>query len=208
MPTPAAVLALVLLGPAAPPQDGARDLAQRIEERQRGVLDLRGRFVQSYRSGILGREIVERGTLALKRPGLMRWDYHDPESKTFVFDGKTFYFYVPADKQVVVRDASGSHGLAADLLSGTLDLPGRFDLGLENPAPGRVRLRLVPKKPDPEVSQVFLETDPSDKIRAIEIFDAQGNRSRFDFEDVRENTGVPDRLFHFDIPRGVEVVSG
>jgi outer membrane lipoprotein-sorting protein len=42
----------------------------------------------------------------------------------------------------------------------------------------------------------------------VQIVDAQGNRSRFDFEDMRENVGLKDSLFHFEIPRGVELVSG
>ena len=30
----------------------------------------------------------------------------------------------------------------------------------------------------------------------------------FEFDDIRENVGLKDRLFRFEIPRGVEVVSG
>jgi len=36
----------------------------------------------------------------------------------------------------------------------------------------------------------------------------QGNRTRFRFEDVRENTGLADRLFRFEPPKGVEVIRG
>jgi outer membrane lipoprotein carrier protein len=200
------LLACLALAPTPTPSN-AEALAQRVEQRQRGVQDLQGRFTQSYRSGILGREIVESGTLAVKKPGLMRWEYDDPERKTFVSDGKTFYFYVPADKQVIVRDQSDSRGVTADLLSGHLDILGQFDVGLET-ANGRERLRLVPKKTDGEIERLYLEADASARITAIEIFDAQGNRSRFDFKDMKENVGLSDKLFHFQIPRGVEVVSG
>lgn len=208
MTLPTALLAsALLLAPAATP-NAAESMARRLEERQRGVQDMKGRFVQSYRSGILGREIVERGTLAIKRPGRMRWEYRDPEPKTFVSDGKTFYFYVPADKQVVVRDQADNHGVTADLLSGHLDILAQFDVGIETPAPGRERLRLVPKKPDGEIERLYVEADATGRIQAIEILDAQGNRSRFEFQDMKENVGLPDSLFHFQIPRGVEVVSG
>ena len=186
----------------------AQALARRVEERQRGVLDLQGRFTQTYRSGVLGREVVERGTVSIKRPGRMRWEYRDPEAKTFVSDGKTFYFYVPADKQVIVRDQADSRGVTAMLLSGRLDIVAQFEVAIEKPATGSERLRLLPRKPDGEVDRIYLETDSSDRIRSIEILDPQGNRSRFDFQDLRENIGLPDRLFHFDIPRGVEVVTG
>ena len=32
----------------------------------------------------------------------MRWDYTEPERKQFVSDGTKIYFYIPADKQVIV----------------------------------------------------------------------------------------------------------
>ena len=88
------------LAAAGPTGDPAGDLARRVESRHRSLTGLTAHFVQTYRSGVLGRTVVERGTLKIKPPGRMRWDYRDPEEKTFVSDGKTFYFYVPADRQV------------------------------------------------------------------------------------------------------------
>jgi len=197
--------AIVSAAPAAPV--GAADVARRVEERHRGVRDMQARFVQTYRSGVLGRDVVERGTVSIKSPGRMRWEYRDPEAKTFVSDGKTFYFYVPADKQVIVRDQADARGLTAQLLSGRLEILAQFDVGLERTA-GRERLRLSPRKTDPEVDRVYLDVDDGYRIRGIEILDPQGNRSRFEFQDLRENVGLPDRLFRFDVPEGVEVISG
>ena len=84
---------LALLGPAAPsaapgPDTGtARGLVERLEAHHARTTDLVARFTQSYRSGMLGREVVERGVLSVKRPGRMRWEYKDPEEKLFVSDG-------------------------------------------------------------------------------------------------------------------------
>ena len=187
----------------------AETLARRIEQRHRRVEDLTARFVQTYRSGLLAQEVVERGVVSLKRPGRMLWEYRDPEKKTFVSDGETFYFYVPADRQVIVREQAGHRGLPALLLSGREDLLAEFDVNLEPPpAPGRQRLRLTPKKADPEVERVFLDVDQGDRIRAVRVRDVQGNESRFEFEGIRENVGLPDRLFRFEVPPGVEVVTG
>jgi len=186
----------------------AEDLARRIEQRHRAIGDLTARFVQTYRSGLIGRQIVERGVVSIKQPGRMRWEYRDPEKKTFVSDGKTFYFYVPADRQVIVRDQAGDRGVPALLLSGRANLVEQFEVGTEAGPPDLTRLRLVPRKPDPEVQKVFVDVDEAARIHAIHVFDAQGNLSRFDFADIRENVGLKDRLFRFEIPRGVEVVAG
>lgn len=197
-------------GPLAAGTPGpAEALAHRIEQRHQRVADLTAHFVQTYRSGLLSQEVVESGIVSLKRPGRMLWEYRDPEKKTFVSDGTTFYFYVPADRQVIVREQAGQRGIPALLLSGREDLLRDFDASLEPPpAPNVQRLRLTPKKDDPEVERIFLDVDQGDRIRAVRVRDAQGNESRFEFTSIRENVGLPDRLFHFEVPPGVEVVSG
>jgi outer membrane lipoprotein carrier protein len=202
----AAALLLAAPPPSAPA--AAEALLRRIEERHRQVADLTARFTQTYRSGMLGREVVEKGRLMLKRPGRMRWEYTDPEPKTFVADGERSFFYVPADRQVVVHARAGDRGVAAFLLSGRGSLVGEFEPALEAAASGRERLRLTPRKPDADIERVYLEADAAGRIRSIEILDAQGNRSEFAFDDVKENVGLPDKLFRFDVPKGVEVVSG
>src|SRR5262249_40837447 len=205
----AILLAIVLAHPPGSDARLAESLVRRIEERQGKAADLTARFTQSYRSGAIGREVVERGVLRLKRPGRMLWEYKDPEKKTFVSDGSHFYFYVPADKQVIVRDQDQEQGVAALLLAAKGRVLDQFEAALDAaPGEGLFRLRLTPKKTDPELERVLVDLDAAGLVRAIEVDDAQGNRSLFRFYDVRENVGLPDRLFRFEVPPGVEVIRG
>jgi outer membrane lipoprotein carrier protein len=200
------LLAALAVGPT-PSAPAAEALARRVDQRQQGVRDLTARFTQSYRSGVLGREVVERGTLAIKKPGRMRWEYKEPEKKLFVSDGKQFFFYVPADKQVIVKEQAGEQGIPTFLLAGQGILE-QFRVFPEPALAGRERLRLVPRKPDPEVERIFIDVDAEARVRGIEVWDVQGGHSRFQFEDVKENVGLPDAQFRFEVPRGVEVVTG
>src|SRR5579872_187833 len=50
-------------------------------------------------------ERTESGTLWLKKPGKMRWEYRSPKEKLFVSDGKDAWFYVPDDKQARKQSA-------------------------------------------------------------------------------------------------------
>jgi outer membrane lipoprotein carrier protein len=189
--------------------DLARSVVLRVEARHARTADLVARFTQSYRSGLLGREVVERGVVSIKRPSRMRWEYKDPEAKLFVSDGRTFYFYVPADRQVIVSEQDTERSLAGRLLSGRGGLLDEFDASLEEPSEeGVLRLKLVPRREQADVERAFLDAEPSGRIRSILIEDPQGNRTRFRFENVRENTGLADRLFRFDVPAGVEVIRG
>ncbi len=187
----------------------AQGLVRAIEEHHARTVDIVARFSQSYRSGLLGREITERGVVQIKAPGRMRWEYKDPEPKLFVTDGRTSYFYVPADKQVVVSEQDVKHSLAARLLSGKGGLLDEFTASLEEPVEeGVLRLRLVPRQPQADIERALVDVEPRGRIRAILLEDLQGNRTRFRFEDVRENTGLADRLFRFEPPKGVEVIRG
>ena len=209
-----AVLALAqAAAPAAPAPSAdaelARSVLRRVEEHHARTSDLVARFSQSYRSGMLGREVVERGVVSIKRPGRMRWEYKDPEAKLFVSDGRTFYFYVPADRQVIVSEQDIERSLAARLLSGKGGLLEEFDASLDEPLEeGVLRVKLVPRREQADVERAFLDVEPSGRIRAILLEDVQGNRTRFRFESIRENTGLPDRLFRFEVPAGVDVVRG
>ena len=194
--------------PERPPRTAAEALARRVEQRHRTVADLTARFVQTYRSGLIGREVVEKGVVSIKRPGRMLWEYRDPEKKTFVADGKSFYFYVPADRQVIVRSQARDKSIPAQLLSGQSDLLAEFEPTLETAPAGRQRLRLVPKKADPDVEWITIDVDGTDRILAIAVADVQGNRSRFEFDAIKENVGLKDRIFQFKTPAGVEVVTG
>jgi len=210
---PTLLAALLPALPAAPAADGdadlARNLVRRVEERHARTVDLVARFTQSYRSGMLGREIVERGTVSIKRPGRMRWEYKDPEAKLFVSDGRTFYFYVPADRQVIVSEQDPERSLAGRLLSGRGGLLDEFSASLDEPLEeGVFRLRLLPRHEQADVERAFVDAEPGGRIRSILIEDLQGNRTRFRFESIRENTGLADRLFRFEVPPGVEVIRG
>ena len=167
---------------------------------------MKARFVQTYASSMLGREVVERGTLALKPPGRMRWEYEQPEKKLFVSNGKSAYFYVPEDKQVITFDATGDRGVAVQLLSGRSDLLTEFQVFAVPGVPNQ--LRLVPKDKEAEIREAVIEAEASGRIRRLEILDLQGNRSEYRFENVQENVGLSDSLFEFKVPKGVEVVAG
>ncbi len=162
-------LLAALLAQAAP-KTAAEFLARRIEERQEAAPDLVARFTQTYRSGALGRTLVERGEVKVKRPGRMLWEYKTPEKKTFVSDGQKFYFYVPADKQVIVRDQDTARACPPSCSRARARLLAEFLASLETGPPGRSRLKLVPRSPDPEIARVFLEVDadlphPTDRGR-------------------------------------------
>src|SRR5689334_13778966 len=76
-----------------------QELARSIQERYDRVHDFSADFAHTYEGGILKKTTTEKGTLQVKKPGRMRWEYTYPEHKLFVSDGQKIYSYVPADRQ-------------------------------------------------------------------------------------------------------------
>ena len=76
-----------------------RRMVRALEDRYHSANTLKAVFLERYSEG--GRVVrVESGTVYFSRPGRMRWEYESPEPKLFVADGRTVWFYVPADRTV------------------------------------------------------------------------------------------------------------
>lgn len=193
---------------------GAETLAAALQKKYDAVRDFSCDFVHAYRGGVLNKRITEEGRLVVKKPGRMRWTYSGADRKVFVSDGLTMYSYLPADRQVYITtvpldDQASTPGL---FLAGKGHLLRDFAVsGAPVPPdapPGSVALKLVPKRGEPDYDWLVLVVDAASlQWRMLITGDRQGGVSTFTFRNVKENTGVSDREFTFQIPRGVDVIS-
>jgi outer membrane lipoprotein carrier protein len=201
-----------LIATVQPGKETAEQLASRVQERYDAIRDFEADFVQTYEGGVLRTKTTEQGTVAIKRPGRMRWVYNRPERKEFVSNGQRVYSYLPADKQVIVSPMpSAEQTTPALFLTGRGHLVRDFTASftdLPTPAQGLVGLRLVPKRADPEFEWLILGVDATTlQIRQLVATDRQGGRSAFSFSNLKENRNLSDRIFEFQIPRGVDVIT-
>ena len=188
-----------------PPPDASTILSS-FDARSRTIRDFTAKFTQTYRSGALGRAIVETGTMKVKRPSRMLFEYVTPDRKLFVADGETYYFYVPRDKQVMIQNQRGDRRATARILAEGRLLDHFKCVGEETDALGR-KLILVPIENDANVTRISVVLDADLRLRALEIQDAEGSTSRMVFTGFKENVGLRDSEFRFEVPKGVEVIS-
>jgi outer membrane lipoprotein carrier protein len=167
-----------------------------------------------YQGGVLHKQITERGHLDIKKPGKMRWDYTSPEPKTFVSDGVKLYSYIPQDKQVIISSVGPEDEATtpALFLAGKGNLTRDFAASLTGPLTpypaGTLGLKLVPKTREAGYDWLILALDPGTlALRGLVTIDAEGGTSTFVFSHLKENVALPDSLFTFRIPRGVDVVT-
>ncbi len=198
---------------AASAQGDAAALAAKVQQRYNTIKDFQGDFVQTYEGGVLRTKTTERGTMAIKRPGRIRFVYTKPERKEFVSDGVRLYTHLVADKQVIVSPAptADDGDVPAMFLAGKSDLARDYTpsfTALPGAAPGLLTLKLVPKKADSEFESLGIGVDPNSfQIQFLSAVDRQGGRSSFTFSNLKENRGLADKDFEFRVPRGVDVVT-
>ena len=196
-------------GPTKTPAAGKSPdaLARELQARYQSIRDFSADFVQSYRAGVLRTQSQERGTVAIKKPGKMRWTYTKPERKELVSDGVKLYWYEAEIKQVIERDVAAQATTPDLFLSGRGDIARDFTAShVDTPVPGTVALKLVPRKNEPEYEYLVVALDPL-QIRGLMSRDHQGGESTFTFSNIRENRGLSDKDFVFRRPSGVSVVT-
>ncbi len=188
----------------------ALQTAAAVQQKYDRVRDFTADFTQTYEGGVLNRKSTERGTVRIKKPGKMRWEYAAPDKKVFVSDGRKIYSHIPADKQVIVGDVpSDDEATTAVLfLAGKGNLTRDFTVKYVDDAGGGLALRLDPKQKQRDYDWLVLGVDPKTlQIRSLTAADQQGGRSTFQFTNYRENAGLADGVFTFKIPKGADVIS-
>ena len=192
----------------------AEEFAQALQHKYDAVHDFSADFVDSYRGGVLHKQITERGHVLVKKPGKMRWDYTEPEKKLFLSDGVRLYSYVPEDKQVVVGAVPQDDraGAAILFLAGKGNLVRDFTPTIVPPPAGSPpdsrALKLVPKAAQADYDSLTLVVDSRTlALRGLVTTDAQGGESTISFENMKENVSPADKQFAFSIPRGVDVIT-
>jgi outer membrane lipoprotein carrier protein len=150
---------------------------------------------------------TESGSVVFGTLPAMRWSYSKPEAKTFVFDGTSSWFYVPADKQVTVArvDDAKKHEMPF-LLLGDATARGKFFSVKEQQRGGNVVTTLQARNGAAMVKSVTVTIAPSTHlIQRIEYADREGNRTSFDFSGYHRRAASAD-TFRFAPPAGVQVI--
>ncbi len=207
-----------------------QEIVRTIETHYHAAHTLQAAFLERFSEGA---KVVrlESGIVYFSRPGRMRWEYESPENKLFLADGKTAWFYVPADRTVTRARMKESTDWRTPLalLTGKAKLSrlcGLIELVNQPRTPaGHAVLRCLPRESAPKAPpgqvrsaadasvqngsfhEVFLEVDAaSGELARVLVRQAGGVELEYRFGNWRENIALPEALFHFQPPAGVAIV--
>jgi outer membrane lipoprotein carrier protein len=198
----AAALTLALASTAAAPEAPA--LAGKVQAYYEKTKDFAANFVQTYTYSAAGRSQTSRGTLRVKKPGKLRWDYLDPSKKTIVVNGARLVQYEPEENQAYVDEHFDASAMSAAVtfLLGKGKLAREFELSAE----AANRLVLTPRKPDARVDRVVLTVTDSGEVTDTRVVDGSGNVNEVEFQKLQRNVGLKDDVFDLELPKDVHLV--
>lgn len=175
-----------------------------LNQFSQGLDSLKGNFEQRSNAG--GKTEASSGTLALKAPRLLRWDYLQPFEQRIVADGDHVWIHDIDLEQVSVRPQSfdeASSPLAVLMDLGQLDQ--EFKVSDGGRAEGMDWLQLLPKSREPQFKEVRLGFAEGE-LRAMRVIDTFDGRTDYVFSNWSRNTPLAADYFVFVPPEGVDVI--
>ncbi|PLY10956.1 MAG: outer membrane lipoprotein carrier protein LolA [Desulfuromonas sp.] len=200
------------------------------------LLDFEGDFFQEAEIATLGQAQHGAGRVMVKYVrsradrvpvAQFRWEYDQPTRQEFVSDGKTLWVYLPENNQVIQSDIEFTGRTRSDdpmtFLTGMGNLSRDFQITWGYPnqdVAGNYVLELSPRRSSVLIQRMLLVVDrdavlafkasgtvgDTFPIRASTVFSPEGNRTQIEFSNIRVNRGLPDSLFRFILPAGVDVI--
>ena len=223
-------IALVALSATASPGAQLSEVVRTLEQGYATLNDLQADFSQKSVLKSMRREEKGGGELFIKKgsgkDSMFRFNYTRPKQQ-IVSNGKTVWYYLPDQKQVMVMELAqlfeAGNGIAMNYLAGMGQVSKDFSISFAAEARdknGDYQLELVPNRKSPAMSKLLLGID-GDAVESYlakgrpvtpfpivssTVIDQIGNSTRMEFSNVRTNRGVSSSQFSFKVPSGVEVI--
>ncbi len=212
---PAAPAAATPTTDAAPPpaRPAAAVVVGQLQKEYERTGAIKAKFAQTL-AGPTGKRQAS-GTVLLKKPGKMRWDYEKPEKKLFVADGTNLWVYEPEDEQAFKQSLSSSQlPTQVSFLFGRGKLLDDFEVSyLDGQALGEAGdlvLKLVPKVATAQYRYlVFVVSPTTHLVKETLLYDQQGGSNHIVFSAIETNpkTGIDDSRFAFTPPANTKIIT-
>jgi outer membrane lipoprotein carrier protein len=188
--------------------DAALDaLLKRVETRYNQTKTLQVLFHEDYTPPGRAKR-TESGTLVLRKPGKMRWDYDQPKGKLFVSDGKYLWLYTPLENRAEKMKLKESDDMRAPLafLLGKLDFQKEFrNLQAKQEGPD-MRITAAPKTDNLPYSAVEFLVAPDQRIKLVKVTGFDHSVLEFRLDEEKVDPPLDAKLFQFQVPKGAHLV--
>jgi outer membrane lipoprotein carrier protein len=206
------VLFILLLMGSLPGSTFALDPAAIVDaiQKQYDATDtFQARFIQKSYLKILGQSQKAEGSVSIKKPGQMKWDYKAPDRQILVSNDQALWLYLPDEKQVTKMKVQSiySSNTPALFLAGRGKLTESFTIGKVTEERGLYIAELTPRDKAQNLSKMEILADKKNyRIVGSRVYDNLGNKTEMLFSNIKTNPNLEKKLFQFEVPKGVELI--
>jgi outer membrane lipoprotein-sorting protein len=188
-----AVLATILLAFAASLPAQAQTGVPELEQYINSIRTMKARFVQSNPNGS-----VVQGTLYVRRPGRMRFEYDAPSTLKIVADGYQVTLWDPATRDFGQWPIGWT--AASFLVKDPLSLSGDLRVEKIDRVNGLLEFTMYQTRRPKEGKVIVRLAENPLALRGWTIIDERGNRVTVSLNDPQTNIQLADSLFKNDSP--------
>jgi chaperone LolA len=201
------MLLWLVMGAGLSPAGAGADGYERLDRFFEKVNTFKASFIQVVLDENLLALEESSGLLWIARPGRFRWDYESVQAQTIVADGQVLWVYDVELEQVTRKEQESAIGQTpAVLLSGGQQYRKDYNVSILGGQGAVNWISLVPKLSDGSFAEIQLGFE-GETLRLIQLLDELNQITRVTLANVVENEPIPDSVFQFVPPTGVDVIS-
>ena len=140
------------------------------------------------------------GRMALARPNQFHWQVTEPDEELMVADGNALWLYNPFLEQVTIMDFQKALQQSPFMLLMSDNAAAWDQYTISQISNG---FSIKPNVPQ-LIAEIRIERNGNAISRLI-LLDSQGKTSVFTLSQFDANSPLPNTLFHFTVPQGVEI---
>jgi outer membrane lipoprotein carrier protein len=180
-----------------------------LESAGRALKTMQASFLETKVIILLDEKQESRGTVMMRIPGRLRWNYESPQPSVLLINQDKFARYIPSSKQVFRGAARGEVDLLVGFGPGAAGLGNKYQVVLvgEEAVEGHGThvLDLTPRAGPPGLFsgiRLWVDKDRSFPLQT-RLTEPTGDHTTIRFENVRINEALPARSFDLDLPGDV-----
>ena len=188
------------------------ELIAKIQERYEQTKNLRAKFVQEATIKSINQTLTEEGTVYFKKPKRMLWDYSKPSHKRLVINPQKAWLYIPDENLVYVQDAKKvlTSKMTVRFIAGIGKLKDDFQITFapqnSTDEKGNYLLCLTPYSQEMGIEKLTMKINKDTFYTMnFNFIDIYGNITKLTFTDMKTNINLPDSMFNYTPPEGVEI---
>ena len=209
-----ALILLVITGaPALAAGLTAGDVALKLQQTYNRTTTLTADFRQLSSMRMQRRQRQATGTLALHKPGRIRWDYRQPDRQVLISNGDTVSMYFEKNRQMMLMPSERylNSDVTYAFFVGNGDINRDFTILPPDASPfqadGQYCIKLVPKAAHPQLSHLHLWINSATwLVQRIQLVDQLDSITDLFFTNIIINQPVADATFHFTPPPDTEII--